>query len=267
MASFCAILIEKATRRRPLALYLANLGSETAYRQLANHGYLPRFNRGECVPLIAGIVLIMYLYSSNRLPQGLVKVLKTCAGVDTKATHLNLKNAPKEFKKMLQQLREKFGKSDECVHDHSCTTNCTMNRIGVTNKMVKNMLSGGIAGLSMVAFPNVTIAMYVLWKAIEVLYCDLYNRGYIPYIPYGDIILYTISTGYVLWMAALEPQAVRSGYREFLMGLTGGRLALFNRHLIDSFGYKSSLIYPQSFQPDPLHSTINPMFYRPLREM
>ena len=182
--------------------------------------------------------------------------------------------------------------------------------------------------INTISLPNFTLSktfidlLLMTTVNFQVLYCDLYNRGYIPYIPYGDIILYTISTGYVLWMAALEPQAVRSGYREFLMGLTGGRLAkekslklilfcvliskrltkkttcthfmnfetykltiftskfvecsstkrnfrlaLFNRHLIDSFGYKSSLIYPQSFQPDPLHSTINPMFYRPLREI
>ena len=50
------------------------------------------------------------------------RYLRTCAGVDTKATHLSLKNAPKEFKEMLQQLREKFGKSDECVHEHSCVS-------------------------------------------------------------------------------------------------------------------------------------------------
>lgn len=64
------------------------------------------------------------------------------------------------------------------------TTNCTMNRIGVTNKMVKNMLSGGVAGLSMVAFPNVTIAMYVLWKAIEVS-CKKFKI----YLLYFDIIM------------------------------------------------------------------------------
>lgn len=49
------------------------------------------------------------------------------------------------------------------------------------------------------------------------------DRGKLPYVPHGDHIIYTLSTGYVLWMAALEPHAIRRGYQNFLMGLTGKR--------------------------------------------
>ncbi|PIO75856.1 hypothetical protein TELCIR_02092 [Teladorsagia circumcincta] len=76
----------------------------------------------------------------------------------------------------------------------------------------------------MLAFPNVSIAMYVLWKAIEAIYRDLVKKGYVRPMPYGDLFLYTISTAYVLWQIVIEPQAIRKGYLKFLLGLTGNRL-------------------------------------------
>lgn len=49
------------------------------------------------------------------------------------------------------------------------------------------------------------------------------DRGILPSIPFSSIILYTISTGYVLWQTVIEPQALRKGYLDFLLGITGNR--------------------------------------------
>ncbi|ETN72275.1 hypothetical protein NECAME_18924, partial [Necator americanus] len=74
-ATFCAILIEKQSRRPALALYTANLASETLYRQLCNHGYLFRMKYGECIPFAIGVGIFMFLRARGKLQPTLQKVL------------------------------------------------------------------------------------------------------------------------------------------------------------------------------------------------
>lgn len=74
---------------------------------------------------------------------------------------------------------------------------------------------------------------------IQAAYRDLADRGVLPYVKHGDIMLYTIGTGYVLWMASIETQSVRKGYQSFLSGLTGGRYVIV--HFI--FIFKRRFLY------------------------
>ncbi|KIH49111.1 hypothetical protein ANCDUO_20815, partial [Ancylostoma duodenale] len=76
LASLCAILIEKQSRRPALALYTTNLASETLYRQLYNHGYLFNVKYGECIPFAIGVGLFMFLRSRGKLQPAMEKVLK-----------------------------------------------------------------------------------------------------------------------------------------------------------------------------------------------
>ncbi|CAD6194362.1 unnamed protein product [Caenorhabditis auriculariae] len=141
---------------------------------------------------------------------------------------------------------------------------CSLNRVDGISKTVRNVASGSLAGLSMLVFPNVSIAMYCMWKAIESLYFDLVDRGYLPLVPHGEIILYTITTGYVLWQVIVQPHAIRSGYLNFLGGLVGNRYKIFNRVLIDEFGYHSRVLFDAKLDLDPRYVTINPMLYKHL---
>lgn len=92
--------------------------------------------------------------------------------------------------------------------------------------------------------------MYTFWKCIEVDFCffsfvvkqgstntsrtniDVLQGFFFSYfknlvIPYGDIILYALSTGYITWNAVIEPHTLREGYWKFLAGLTGNKSVIF----------------------------------------
>ncbi|KAK6031389.1 hypothetical protein OSTOST_02462, partial [Ostertagia ostertagi] len=142
-------------------------------------------------------------------------------------------------------------------------TRCSLNRTALCSSGLSSVAAGIVSGASMIAYPSATIAMYTLWKGIEAVYNTLEERGIVPSIPYGDVILYTFSTGYVLWQTVIEPQAIRKGYLNFLDGITGNRIGMFNRDLYEHFGFQSKLLYPNA-QPvlNPKYVTINPMLYQ-----
>ena len=52
------------------------------------------------------------------------------------------------------------------------------------------------------------------------------KAGKLPNWRHGDVALYTISTGFVLFSACIEPHSLRSGYYKFLVGLSGNRWVL-----------------------------------------
>ncbi|PIO77596.1 hypothetical protein TELCIR_00303 [Teladorsagia circumcincta] len=133
----------------------------------------------------------------------------------------------------------------------------------IVNSELSTVVAGIVSGASMLAYPSATIAMYTLWKGIEAVYNTLEERGIVPSIPYGDVILYTFSTGYVLWQTVIEPQAIRKGYLNFLDGITGNRIGMFNRDLYEHFGFQSKLLYPNA-QPvlNTKYVTLNPMLYQ-----
>ncbi|KAF1747833.1 hypothetical protein GCK72_024299 [Caenorhabditis remanei] len=143
---------------------------------------------------------------------------------------------------------------------------CLLNRVKGVPPIVNNMFSAGLSSIAMAFYPTVSIAMYCLWKAIETVYFDLVDRGYLPKIKNAEVILYSITTGYVLWNAVIEPRAIRRGYLNFLAGLVGGKIGLFNRRLYDHFGYISRDIYTKIPEFDHKHAMINPLLYMPLVE-
>ncbi|CAJ0582372.1 unnamed protein product, partial [Mesorhabditis spiculigera] len=294
LSSFTAILIEKASRRPALALYLTNLASETFFRQAVNHGYISYIPNGQWIGIEEHSVLPKWIWA--RFPE------------TWKATFKGLRGYPK---------------ADTCLHPHSCvssvvepsirnfligfaasslltvfknfgvlrksplkllpllvaksnlripgflaslpflynTTSCLIEH-QVPNFKWKPAIAGLVSGAGMRLFPNVTIAMYMFWKAIEHLYDDLVARGYIPKFRHGAIMLYTFATGYVLFVAAIEPHALRTGYYKFLMGLSGNRLAVFNRRLFDEVGFRSSKMFP-NWRPrlNAAYLTQNPELY------
>ncbi|CAI5454160.1 unnamed protein product [Caenorhabditis angaria] len=142
---------------------------------------------------------------------------------------------------------------------------CSLNRVKNVNPVFSNIIAAGLAASSMYVYPTVSIAMYCLWKAIETLYFDLVDRGYLPKIKHGELILYAISTGYVLWNIVIEPRAVRKGYVGFINSLVGGRVALFNQRLWDDFGYISRDMFDGIPKLNTKFVTINPMLYQPIR--
>ncbi|VDL71205.1 unnamed protein product [Nippostrongylus brasiliensis] len=141
---------------------------------------------------------------------------------------------------------------------------CCMSRLPKFSPTESTVVAGTASGLAMLAFPNVSISMYVFWKAIETVYYDLVKQGKFRPVPYGDLLMYTFSTAYVLWQIVIEPQAIRKGYLKFLLGLTGNRMSLLNRDLYEHFGYQSGLLLSHQPLLNTKYVTINPMLYQPV---
>ncbi|ETN87200.1 Tat pathway signal sequence domain protein [Necator americanus] len=155
-------------------------------------------------------------------------------------------------------------------------TRCLLNRRADCPKEISDTVAGIVSGASMTVYPSVTIGMYTMWKGIEVTYVKrildqnkdavylcLMESKILPAIPFGDIILYTFSTAYMLWATIVEPQAIRKGYLGFLTQLTGNRIIAFNRDLYEHFGFQSKLMFPHA-QPvlNTKYVTLNPMLYQ-----
>ncbi|VDM64029.1 unnamed protein product [Angiostrongylus costaricensis] len=270
-ASFLSLLIEKRNRWPSLALYLTNLASETSFRHLINQGYVRKISKGEVIPFAIGVGLFSYLYSAEKLDENTRKVFNNYAtGLGASVILTILRNILFLASNPLRIMEQLFSRSTlripiffglmPCVF-HG--VRCVLNRICASHT-ARNVTAGTASGLAMLAFPNVSISMYVIWKAIETIYYDLFEQGRIQPIPYGDLLLYTISTAFVLWKIVIEPQAIRESYFKFILSLTGNRMALLNRDLYKHFGSQSQLLFRCRPTLNNKYVTINPMLYQPI---
>uniref|UniRef100_A0AC35U5M5 TMEM135_C_rich domain-containing protein n=1 Tax=Rhabditophanes sp. KR3021 TaxID=114890 RepID=A0AC35U5M5_9BILA len=146
------------------------------------------------------------------------------------------------------------------------TLQCSLNRFNLKEySKYTPLISAAAASLAYPFFPNVSVALYIFWKLIEVFYEDMVNKGYFPKFKNWEVPLYSISTGYILGVAILEPQLLRPGYYAFLDKLTNTKLRLFNREYFDrigNFGFNSNYLYQNTkIVLDPKYITINPLKY------
>jgi hypothetical protein len=75
---------------------------------------------------------------------------------------------------------------------------CVAHRHLHTDGVRVHALAGAVASVSMLAYPNTSIAMYTLWKLIECMYANGRRAGYIPHVPGGAALLYAVSTAFCL---------------------------------------------------------------------
>uniref|UniRef100_A0A0K0EGN9 TMEM135_C_rich domain-containing protein n=1 Tax=Strongyloides stercoralis TaxID=6248 RepID=A0A0K0EGN9_STRER len=146
------------------------------------------------------------------------------------------------------------------------TVQCLLNKyIPEKYKHLNPIIGASISGLSFPLFPNLSISLYFLWKFIETFYKDMMEKEYFPRIKYWKVLLYTISTGYVLSIAVFEPHLLRKGYYNFLDKLTGQKIRQFNRRIFDHivrFGLNSNKLYEsKTILIDTKYALINPAFY------
>lgn len=116
-----------------------------------------------------------------------------------------------------------------------------------------------LASLAFFSYPDKTVALYALWKMLQISYNFGVERRYVPRVPYFTILLYCTSTAILFHAAILEPLALRLSYFKFLHSVTGGRyltitnllslsysctfifrLAGMNRECLDVFGLETT---------------------------
>lgn len=133
-------------------------------------------------------------------------------------------------------------------------TNCLLRRYFQSNSHPsQGLVSGFVAGLSMLISPKSSLSMYVMWKAVEQYYLieasKKENVRTRRYFNFTILTIYAISAATILYTFALEPKFVRPSYMKFLDNISDHRLHQLNRMVLDVFGTGSSIGYEDYF-PD-----------------
>ncbi|ELU03626.1 hypothetical protein CAPTEDRAFT_148469 [Capitella teleta] len=127
--------------------------------------------------------------------------------------------------------------------------NCALRWARDKDSPVHGAIGGFVAAWSMLCYRSSSIAMYAASKMVEIIYFKGIDKGHLPFISWGDILLYSVSTAFVFHAAVFEPHNLRPAYWRFLLRLTRNRFGEMNRHILDEFGTKASTLYPK-FWPD-----------------
>ncbi|CAD5220081.1 unnamed protein product [Bursaphelenchus xylophilus] len=304
IGAYLSIIQESKKRRPVLALYLTNLASESLFYQLRNRGYVSNIPHGVPLLFVIGLGLLFY-FKAYGIKSDMHGILSFTHSLENDEKIKILNRLPDGIQNVIRRIREKYSKSRECHHQHSCVSNILESSLANFNKglavsvvltalrslssprnFFKNLLStktlaiptfsallpgiyhtvncglnrysrlspksimtiaGASSGAAMLAWPNLTIAMYILWKAIENIYDHLADKGYLPRFKNGDVLLYSIVTGYIVGNCVVEPHALRPGYYfGFIRGLTLNHIDYLNRQHLRPFGFDSDRIYRQS---------------------
>lgn len=83
--------------------------------------------------------------------------------------------------------------------------------------------AGLIASTAFFSYPDTTVALYAMWKMLQITYNIGVEHGYLPRIPHFTFILYCFSTAMLFHAATMEPLTLRQNYFKFLHSLSGGR--------------------------------------------
>ncbi|XP_054157368.1 transmembrane protein 135-like, partial [Oppia nitens] len=316
LSSLFAILIEKRSRRAALAIYCANIASETLYRMLVNRNYIRPVPRGEVILFTVSISVILlivrkYGYGKDAVSSGLKFILGAEESGNYVINHRcsnNIKISDK-IKSLILEMDSCVVRHPKCKHTYN---SCLLNTLwysmrnfaigwsaqlvlsvftkqkflklpittfinGLTDKrninfglflstftvVYKSMicllhktnslppewytiiasLCAGPTMLLSTSSMNTTITMYLLWKAIEMVYLLAVRNGLLGGVNQTVILLYAISTAQLAYVTILEPRAMRSSYLKFIDRITGQKLNSFNRSVLDVFGTGASKGY------------------------
>ncbi|XP_012219245.1 transmembrane protein 135-like [Linepithema humile] len=117
---------------------------------------------------------------------------------------------------------------------------CLLRRAFHKDSHIYAVPAGLVASMAFMAYPNNTVALYFMWKALQLLWNDAVENKKVPEIKWFVIFLYCFSTAVLFNAALLEPQNLRSSYWRFLYNMSGGRIAVMSRLPLDTLGLESN---------------------------
>ncbi|XP_067635544.1 transmembrane protein 135-like isoform X2 [Eurosta solidaginis] len=100
--------------------------------------------------------------------------------------------------------------------------------------------AGLLGSIAFSIYPDVTVALYVMWKALQVLYNLGIDRGVLPHVNNFTIYLYAFCSALLFHGGILEAKTMRPSYMRFLRGLSGERLNRFNLEPFNVYGHHAS---------------------------
>ncbi|XP_022915769.1 transmembrane protein 135-like isoform X1 [Onthophagus taurus] len=113
---------------------------------------------------------------------------------------------------------------------------CLLRRTTGKDSSMYAIPAGLLAGVAFSQYPDKTIALYVMWKTLQIAYNLGIDHGYVPKVPGFNLLLYCFSTAMLFHVALLEPQNLRSSYWKFLCNISGGRVACMDRSAFEPWG-------------------------------
>lgn len=96
--------------------------------------------------------------------------------------------------------------------------------------------AGLIASTAFIAFPDKTLALYFMWKTLQLVWNDGVERKKLPEVKWFVLLLYSFSTAVLFHAAIVEPQNLRQSYWKFMYTMSGGRVAAMSRLPLEEFG-------------------------------
>ncbi|KAM0729627.1 Transmembrane protein 135 [Formica fusca] len=117
---------------------------------------------------------------------------------------------------------------------------CLLRRIFHKDSRTYAIPAGLVASITFMAYPNNTVALYFMWKALQLLWNDAAENEKVPEIKWFVIFLYCFSTATLFHTAIIEPQNLRSSYWRFLYNVSGGRIAAMSRLPLNMFGLETN---------------------------
>ncbi|XP_050074618.1 transmembrane protein 135-like [Anopheles maculipalpis] len=100
--------------------------------------------------------------------------------------------------------------------------------------------SGLLASVAFAFYSDNTIALYIMWKTLQITYNWGIEKGYLPRVPGFTVMLYAVSTALLFHAATIEPQNLRPSYWKFLHSISGGRICIMDRSGFDVYGLDTS---------------------------
>uniref|UniRef100_A0A0A9WZN0 Transmembrane protein 135 N-terminal domain-containing protein n=2 Tax=Lygus hesperus TaxID=30085 RepID=A0A0A9WZN0_LYGHE len=100
--------------------------------------------------------------------------------------------------------------------------------------------AGFIAGLSFYFYRENTIALYFMWKLLQLSYTLGVEAGYFLELPFAPVLFHALSTSVLFHTAVMEPTNLRPSYWNFLQAMSGGKIGQMGREGFDPYGLESS---------------------------
>ncbi|XP_073838790.1 transmembrane protein 135-like [Musca autumnalis] len=330
LASLMAIVVERPQRRPMLALYVANVATETLWNMAEARGWVKSIPNGQVLLFGASVSVLLYLYRlglhKTTCKDSLFGLLKIFVGKSeegqapkegiegstesTAAPSRQQRSRPpinyatihgwvQAYSRFIEKVK---GKHESCQHKEGCVHYSIMGGlkplvggIGVQvalklllniKKVVQNKLdwkktvfnkktmnlglflgafsflfksvscglrhgfdrddprfaipAGLIASASFLYYPDKTVALYVMWKTLQVVYNLGIEKKKVPKVPGFTIMLYAFCTAVLFHAGILEPKCLRPSYYKFLQDISGGRFNHFNMVPLDVFGLNTA---------------------------
>ncbi|XP_058837672.1 transmembrane protein 135-like [Topomyia yanbarensis] len=327
LAAFCAILVERPSRRGLLGLYAANVATETGWNILKSRGLVRSIPYGEILIFGLSTSILLYYYRLNRQKDyndSMFDVFRFALGdseimKSEELTEVRRESRTKErpragvlsysfiqsvlkvYSNVTSRI-ETLGKHALCRHKHSCIYSMLsgggrMFSIGLGIQVIMKVLFqarriirrpklfrrtflrkdifklgmflGGFTSLYKLSscllrhttnndkaeyaipsglitcvvfgyYADTTIALYMMWKMLQMTYNWGIEKGYVPKVPGFTVLLFCVSTALIFHAATMEPMQLRPSYWKFLYSISGGRAMLLDRSGFDVYGVGTS---------------------------